>query len=120
MTTVRVYGGKSSMTAPAPSPLLSGLLAGIALIVVWVILVYVTHNGVGLVAWGVGGLLGIVIGFGLARILPVAVSSLPTPVISMPSVLMAFGISVGIGLFFGLYPANRAARLRPIEALRYE
>jgi len=61
MTTVRVYGGKSSMTAPAPSPLLSGLLAGIALIVVWVILVYVTHNGVGLVAWGVGGLLGIVI-----------------------------------------------------------
>ena len=69
---------------------------------------------------GLGGILGILIGFGLARILPVAVSSLPTPIISVPSVLMAFGISVGIGLFFGLYPANRAARLRPIEALRYE
>src|SRR5438105_13686229 len=61
MTTVRVYGGKSSATAAGRSPLLSGLLAGVALIVVWVILVYVTHNGVGLVAWGVGGLLGIVI-----------------------------------------------------------
>jgi putative ABC transport system permease protein len=69
---------------------------------------------------GLGGILGILIGFGLARLLPLAVSSLPTPIVSMPSVLMAFGISVGIGLFFGLYPANRAARLRPIEALRYE
>ncbi|HVH64577.1 MAG TPA: ABC transporter permease [Candidatus Acidoferrum sp.] len=69
---------------------------------------------------GLGGVLGIVIGFGLARVLPLAVSSLPAPIISTPSVLMAFGISVGIGLFFGLYPTNRAARLRPIEALRYE
>jgi putative ABC transport system permease protein len=69
---------------------------------------------------GLGGALGILIGFGLARVLPLAVSSLPTPIISTPSVFMAFGISVGIGLFFGLYPANRAARLRPIEALRYE
>ena len=69
---------------------------------------------------GLGGALGILVGFGLSRILPLAVSSLPTPIISMPSVFMAFGISVGIGLFFGLYPANRAARLRPIEALRYE
>jgi putative ABC transport system permease protein len=69
---------------------------------------------------GLGGILGILIGFGLARLLPLAVSSLPTPIVSMPSVLLAFGISVGIGLFFGLYPANRAARLRPIEALRYE
>src|SRR3984893_9389096 len=69
---------------------------------------------------GLGGALGILVGFGLARVLPIAVSSLPTPVISTPSVFLAFGISVGIGLFFGLYPANRAARLRPIEALRYE
>ncbi|HEV3097082.1 MAG TPA: ABC transporter permease [Candidatus Dormibacteraeota bacterium] len=69
---------------------------------------------------GLGGALGIIVGFGLARVLPLAVSALPTPVISTPSVFLAFGISVGIGLFFGLYPANRAARLRPIEALRYE
>jgi putative ABC transport system permease protein len=69
---------------------------------------------------GIGGLLGILIAFGLSPLMPVLVSSLPKPIISTPSVFMAFGISVGIGLFFGLYPANRAARLRPIEALRYE
>ena len=69
---------------------------------------------------GIGGLLGILIAFVLSPLLPILVSSLPKPIISTPSVFMAFGISVGIGLFFGLYPANRAAGLRPIEALRYE
>jgi putative ABC transport system permease protein len=69
---------------------------------------------------GVGGALGILVGVVLAALLPRFVASLPAPIISSPSVIAAFGISVAIGLFFGLYPANRAARLRPIEALRYE
>ena len=73
---------------------------------------------------GLGGALGIAIGAALAaeapRIPAIASSGFPTPVVSVPSVLLAFGVSVGIGLFFGIYPANRAARLHPIEALRHE
>ncbi len=42
------------------------------------------------------------------------------PVIVPTSILLAFGVAVVVGVFFGLYPANRAASLRPIDALRYE
>ena len=73
---------------------------------------------------GLGGALGIAVGALLAKEAPnisaFASSSFPPPVVSIPSVLLAFGVSVGIGLFFGIYPANRAARLHPIEALRHE
>src|SRR5256885_1472225 len=96
MTTVRVYGGKSSMTAPAPSPLVSGLLAGIALIVVWVILVYVTHNGVGLVAWGVGGLLGIVIA--KAAKPPTKATGALAAVLTLVTVLLAKVVVVTVAL----------------------
>ena len=73
---------------------------------------------------GLGGALGIALGTALAVEAPhipaIANSSFPPPVVSIPSVLLAFGVSVAIGLFFGIYPANRAARLHPIEALRHE
>jgi len=73
---------------------------------------------------GLGGALGIALGAALAVEAPhipaIANSTFPPPVVSISSVLLAFGVSVGIGLFFGIYPANRAARLHPIEALRHE
>ena len=64
----------------------------------------------------IGGLLGVlaaVIGtqFTIVGVQPVIVPS---------SIVLALGVSVAIGLFFGSYPASRAASLRPIEALRYE
>ena len=65
-----------------------------------------------------GGLIGIVGGVGLA-LLAGALSPLPTAV-SGPAIFLGIGMSVGIGMFFGSYPAWRAARLDPIEALRYE
>jgi len=72
---------------------------------------------------GLGGILGIIVGAGAAAWLDnakIASGTFPPPVVSYPSVFLAFGVSVGIGLFFGIYPANRAAGLNPIEALRYE
>jgi len=66
----------------------------------------------------VGGLLGIVLGILGARATTV-VAGWPT-IISAESVVVAFLFSLAVGLFFGLYPAQKAARLNPIEALRYE
>jgi putative ABC transport system permease protein len=66
----------------------------------------------------VGGLLGIVFGILGARLTTV-VAGWPT-IITPESVVVAFLFSVAVGLFFGLYPANKASRLNPIEALRYE
>jgi putative ABC transport system permease protein len=64
----------------------------------------------------VGGVLGIALGVLGAQ---VSVGDF-SPVILPWSIALAFGVSVAVGLFFGIYPANRAARLRPIDALRYE
>ena len=63
-----------------------------------------------------GGVLGVVGGLIGSRFRIVGV----TPVVAWYSVALAFGVAVAVGLFFGLYPANRAASLRPIEALRHE
>ena len=66
----------------------------------------------------IGGMLGIAAGIGGARLLT-AMVGWPT-IISSQAVLTAFLFSVAVGLFFGLYPANKASKLNPIEALHYE
>jgi putative ABC transport system permease protein len=70
---------------------------------------------------GTGGVLGILLGWGIT----LAVALIPqasglTLLITPATVIIAVGVSVGIGIVFGLYPAMRAARLHPIQALRYE
>ena len=66
----------------------------------------------------VGGLIGIVVGC-VASGLIAKFGGFNTVITAAP-ILISFGFSVGIGLFFGIYPARKAARLDPIEALRYE
>ncbi|OQW36368.1 MAG: multidrug ABC transporter substrate-binding protein [Nitrospira sp. SG-bin2] len=65
-----------------------------------------------------GGCLGILAGILGARV-TTAIAGWPT-IISAETVMAAFVFSIAVGLFFGLYPANKAARLNPIDALRYE
>ena len=65
-----------------------------------------------------GGMLGILLGVGLAQL--VSTDGVVDSLVTLDSVLMAVGFSFAIGLFFGIYPANQAASLNPIEALRYE
>jgi putative ABC transport system permease protein len=67
----------------------------------------------------VGGLLGIVMGWILSMIAAPFMEDV-TPVIDIGTILMATSFAAAVGLIFGIYPAWRAARLRPIEALRYE
>jgi putative ABC transport system permease protein len=66
--------------------------------------------------------LGGSIGIGLGVLISRAASQMGglDTVVSLQSVLLAFGFSVGIGIFFGLYPAIKASNLNPIDALRYE
>ena len=65
-----------------------------------------------------GGVIGVALG-SLVAILVSQFAGIATQV-SMKSVLLAFGVSAGIGIIFGYYPARRAAKLNPIESLRYE
>ena len=63
-----------------------------------------------------GGAMGVAFGIGVAQL---QLGPLHL-VVSVGSIFLSFGVSAAVGIFFGFYPANRAARLTPIEALRYE
>jgi putative ABC transport system permease protein len=65
-----------------------------------------------------GGLIGIAFGFSLSWAIAKATGW--STVVTFTSIAVAFGVSVGIGLLFGIYPAVQAAKLDPIEAIRYE
>jgi putative ABC transport system permease protein len=66
----------------------------------------------------VGGLMGIVFGFGMSRV--IALLAGWSTIVTLSSILLAFLVSVTVGLIFGTYPAVKAARLDPAEAIRYE
>jgi len=65
-----------------------------------------------------GGLIGILIGVGSAQLVSMLADIKPE--VQPSAILLAVGFSVAVGLFFGIYPARRASRLNPIDALRYE
>jgi putative ABC transport system permease protein len=67
---------------------------------------------------GLGGVIGVLVGVGAAK----AIASMTTftTVLQPQSIIMAMLFAAGVGVFFGYYPARRAAQLNPIDALRYE
>ena len=71
-----------------------------------------------------GGILGILAGLGLAQGIAWFVERLEvgsiTPILSVQSIIIAVLFSSAVGLFFGIYPARKAASMDPIDALRYE
>jgi putative ABC transport system permease protein len=66
----------------------------------------------------IGGLVGIAFGFGISQLIASVAGwqTIVTPI----SIVLAFAVSVSVGLIFGIYPATKAARLDPVEAIRYE
>jgi len=65
-----------------------------------------------------GGIIGIFIGFAMTKIITFYASW--NTIISFGSIVLAFGVSAGVGIIFGIFPAKKAAELDPIESLRYE
>lgn len=71
----------------------------------------------------IGGIIGIIVGWLISSLIGRIAASTGTPLtpnISLGAILLATIFSTAVGLFFGIYPANRAANLEPVEALRYE
>jgi putative ABC transport system permease protein len=65
-----------------------------------------------------GGVIGVIVGGGLTTLVGNLIDIPAT--LSFDALLMAFGFSISIGIFFGIYPADKAAKLDPIVALRHE
>ena len=93
---VKVYGAKAQAKPGDGSPVLSGLIVSVLLAVGWAFLVYVTDNPVGLIAWGVGGLIGLAV----ARFAPRPSASLGTlaPVLTVGTVILAKVLIVAFAL----------------------
>jgi len=68
---------------------------------------------------GSGGVIGVLLGSGISLLINLSIPSLPSSV-PLWSIILAVTVSMSVGLFFGMYPAIKAARLDPVEALRYE
>ena len=68
----------------------------------------------------IGGLVGILLGFGVGILAASLIPNWPGSYVPVWAVVLSFGFSSAVGLFFGIYPAAKAARLDPIESLRYE
>ena len=68
----------------------------------------------------VGGALGIAIGVGTGYGVAALIPNFPTAHVPAWAIVMGFSVSAFVGLVFGVYPAMRASRLDPIDALRYE
>ncbi len=71
-----------------------------------------------MVVSGLGGIIGIVVGIALSKLIGTLMSM--ETAVSLNMTALAFGFAVLVGIIFGLYPANKAAKLNPIEALRFE
>lgn len=72
-----------------------------------------------IVLTGSGGVIGVALGLAISLLINALLPKLPSSV-PLWSIVLAVGVSMSVGLFFGMYPAMKAARLDPVEALRYE